>query len=77
MVWQLASSLGPAVAGMALLHASVAQCYVLFGILIALCSIGLAVIPKMREFLSADHDTANGWYQREYPAAFPLSDKTT
>ncbi|WP_211473395.1 MFS transporter [Collimonas humicola] len=77
MVWQLASTLGPAVAGMALLHASVAQCYVLFGILIALCSIGLAVIPKMREFLGADHDTANGWYQREYPAAFTLSDKTT
>ncbi|WP_098496219.1 MFS transporter [Collimonas sp. PA-H2] len=77
MVWQLASTLGPAVAGMALLHASVAQCYVLFGILIALCSIGLAVIPKMREFLSVDHDIANGWYQREYPAAFANYNKST
>ncbi|AIY40836.1 transporter [Collimonas arenae] len=70
LAWQISSTLGPAVAGMALLHASVAQCYILFGILIALCTIGLALIPKMRAFLSLDHDTATGWYQREYPAAF-------
>jgi MFS family permease len=70
MAWQLSSTLGPAVAGVALLHASIAQCYVIFGILIALCSIGLALIPKIRDFLSLDHDAASGWYQREYPAAF-------
>ncbi|MEO6918864.1 MAG: MFS transporter [Collimonas sp.] len=70
MAWQISSTLGPAMAGLALLHASVAQCYVLFGLLIAVCTIGLALIPKMRAFLSLDHDAATGWYQREYPAAF-------
>lgn len=77
MAWQISSTLGPAVAGTALLHASVAQCYVIFGTLIALLSIGLALIPKMREFLSVDHDVANGWYQREYPAAFRNYNKST
>jgi len=70
MAWQISSTLGPGLTGLALLGASVAQCYVAFGIVIAGCTMGLSTIPKIREFLSLDHDAVTGWYEREIPGLF-------
>ncbi|HCE09511.1 MAG TPA: MFS transporter, partial [Oxalobacteraceae bacterium] len=70
MAWQISSTLGPGLAGLALLGVSVAQCYVAFGIVIAGCTMGLSTIPKIREFLSLDHDAVTGWYEKEIPGLF-------
>ncbi|AMO99385.1 major Facilitator Superfamily protein [Collimonas arenae] len=75
LAWQISSTLGPAIAGVALLGASVAQCYIAFGILIAVCTMGLSLVPRIHLFLGLDHDAVTGWYRKEYPEAFPS--KTT
>ena len=70
LAWQISSTLGPAIVGISSLGASVAQYYVAFGILIAVCTMGLPLIPRIHVFQSLDHDAVTGWYRREYPEAF-------
>ncbi|MGQ5523324.1 hypothetical protein ACUHMQ_08695 [Chitinimonas sp. PSY-7] len=67
---QVASAIGPGLAGAALLQLSVAQVYVVFGLAQFACAFGYCIVPRYREFLALDHETVKGWYGREYQLAF-------
>jgi len=66
----VASAIGPALAGVALLHASVSAIFMAFGMLGALASLGLAVVPGFRAFMALDHEAVANFYERTFPAAF-------
>jgi MFS family permease len=67
---QVAQTLGPALAGVALAHASVRGVYVSFGLLGALASLGFTVVPGFRAFMALDHHEVENWYGRTYPHVF-------
>lgn len=77
MVMQIAGSLGPALAGIALGHFPVGPVYIGFGLLEFLCAFGYYWVPRYREFLSLDHAAVKGWFGREYPAAFAEDEGTS
>ncbi|MEP6502654.1 MAG: MFS transporter, partial [Betaproteobacteria bacterium] len=70
MTTQVAMTLGPALAGIALAHWSVRTVYVAFGLLSALGSFGFFAVPGFRAFMALSHDEVDGWYGRTYPEAF-------
>lgn len=70
MCSQVAATLGPALAGLALLHAPVAQVYLGFGLAGALLSLGLLAVPGFKTFLALSPQAIEGWYGRQHPQAF-------
>jgi len=52
---QAAGALGPALVGLALNSLSVDVVYGGFGLLMATCAMGLALVPRLKEFLSLEH----------------------
>ena len=70
MTTQLSQTVGPAVAGLALVHTSVRGVYLLFGLLSAASALGLFLIPGFRAFMALDHDAVDNWYGRTYPQVF-------
>ena len=66
----LAATLGPAVAGAALLQWDVSLVYVAFGALGGLTSLAMMAVPGFRAFMRASEGEANGWYARHHPEAF-------
>jgi MFS family permease len=70
MSTQVAGALGPALVGLALAHHGVSSVYTAWGLLMATCVLGLLAVPRLREFLTLEHDEVVDWYRREYPAIF-------
>ncbi|WP_374356631.1 MFS transporter [Chitinimonas sp.] len=70
MTIQVANSLGPALAGIALLHFGVAEVYMAAGIGVLLCTAGYLLVPGYAQFLALDHDAVSNWYGRNYPELF-------
>ncbi|MFD2453604.1 MFS transporter [Ideonella paludis] len=70
MTTKLAATLGPALAGIALLQWSVATVYISFGLMGALASLALMAVPGYKAFMALEHHEIEGWYQRAYPKAF-------
>ena len=70
MTVQVSQTLGPALAGMALVHGSVRTVYVLFGLLSASGALGFYMVPGFRAFMAMGHDEVDGWYGKRYPDAF-------
>ncbi len=68
---QAAGALGPALVGLALSSLSVSVVYGSFGLLMAMCAMGLALVPRLKEFLSLEHTEVVDWYSRQYPHVFP------
>jgi len=68
---QAAGALGPALVGFALTSLSVNVVYGGFGLLMATCAMGLALVPRLKEFLSLEHTEVVDWYSRQYPHVFP------
>ena len=66
----IAGMIGPALAGIALLHASVAMVFAGFGLLGALAALGLAAVPGFRAFMALDHEAVDNFYGRNFPQAF-------
>ena len=77
MTAQMAATLGPALAGLALTHWPVHTVHAAFGVLGAIASLGLAVVPGFRAFMALDAAEVEGWYGRAYPAAFDSSTAQT
>ncbi|MDE2372168.1 MAG: MFS transporter [Burkholderiales bacterium] len=69
----IASTIGPALAGIALLHLGVATVYVAFGLVGAFAALGLAFVPGFRAFMALDHVEVDDYYARVYPQAFPTA----
>jgi MFS family permease len=67
---QVAQALGPALAGIALAHASVSGVYVAFGLVGAFASLGFLAVPGFRAFMALDHHEVENWYGRTYPHVF-------
>ncbi|MFL6630355.1 MAG: MFS transporter [Vitreoscilla sp.] len=70
MTTQVSQTLGPAIAGVALAHASVRAVYVAFGMASVVSALGFFLIPGFRAFMALEHDEVDNWYGRTYPAAF-------
>ncbi|MDP5008706.1 MAG: MFS transporter [Glaciimonas sp.] len=70
MTTNIAGTLGPAIAGIALLHWQLDTVYIAFGILAALTASAFVFVPRAREFLELDHHAVKDWYGREYPEVF-------
>ncbi|TDM05928.1 MAG: MFS transporter [Ideonella sp. MAG2] len=70
MTTKLAATLGPALAGLALLQWSVSAVYISFGLIGALASLALMAVPGYKAFVALEHHEIEGWYQRAYPKAF-------
>ena len=66
----IAGMIGPAAAGIALLHFSVATVFITFGLVGAFAALGLAVVPGFRAFMALDHEAVANFYERTYPQAF-------
>ena len=66
----IACMIGPALAGLALLHFSVSAVFVVFGLVGALFALGLAVVPGFRAFMALDHEAVANFYERNFPQAF-------
>ncbi|UJH78492.1 MFS transporter (plasmid) [Burkholderia cenocepacia] len=73
MSTQVASALGPAIAGIALSHWALPKVYTGFCLLASLMAVGFVLIPRSREFFGLDHDQVVDWYRREYPDGFNTS----
>lgn len=71
MTAHIAGSIGPALAGLALAHAPVAQVYTVFGLLSGLAALALAFVPGFKAFMALPPEQVEGWYGREFPQAFP------
>jgi len=67
---QVAASIGPAIAGVALHVWPVQWVYLAFGVLGALAALSLAAVPGFRAFMALSHEEVEGWYGREHPEAF-------
>jgi MFS family permease len=67
---QVAQTLGPALAGVALAHGSVSGVYVSFGLLGAVASLGFLAVPGFRAFMALDHHEVENWYGKTYPHVF-------
>jgi MFS family permease len=70
MTTQIAGTLGPALVGMALVGHSVAMVYTAWGLMMAVCVLGFIAVPRLKEFLSLEHDDIADWYRKQYPALF-------
>ncbi len=70
MTVQLSQTLGPAIAGIALVHWSVRTVYMVFGLLSAASALGFFLVPGFRAFMALDHDAVDNWYGRTYPKVF-------
>jgi MFS family permease len=70
MVTQLAATLGPVAASIALLHWRVASVYIAFGVLGGVTSLALMAVPGFRAFMRASESEATDWYARHHPEAF-------
>ncbi len=66
----IAGMIGPALAGIALLHAGVATVFMGFGLTGALFALGLAAVPGFRAFMALDHEAVANFYERKFPHAF-------
>lgn len=71
MTIQLAGTLGPAVAGIALARWSVQTIYTSFGLLASAISLALAFVPGFKAFMALEPERVDGWYGRAHPEAFP------
>lgn len=67
---QLSMTLGPAIAGVALMHWSVKIVYVVFGLLSAASALGFFLIPGFRAFMALEHAEVDNWYGKNYPKVF-------
>ncbi len=70
MTVQVSQTLGPALAGIALVHWSVRGVYVAFGLLSAVAALGFFLVPGFRAFMALEHDEVDNWYGRMYPQVF-------
>jgi MFS family permease len=70
MMVQVSQTLGPALAGVALLHWSVRTVYVAFGLLSAASALGFFLVPGFRAFMALEHDEVDNWYGKTYPKVF-------
>ena len=66
----IASMIGPALAGFALLRWPVGTVFVAFGLVGALFALGLAIVPGFRAFMALDHEAVANFYERNFPQAF-------
>ena len=67
---QIASAAGPALAGVLLTHWSISSVYGAFGVMTALVASTILLVRGFQEFMSLDHEAVDGWYGRQFPAAF-------
>ncbi|MDN3578881.1 MFS transporter [Chitinimonas viridis] len=70
MVMQIAGTLGPGLAGIALTSIPVREVYVVFGLAEFVFAFGYFLVPRYREFLALGHEEVRGWYGRQFPGAF-------
>lgn len=70
MTGQLAASLGPVLAGAALLHWPIEWVYTAFGLLGGLAALSIALVPGFRALMALEHQEVEGWYGTAYPQAF-------
>lgn len=70
MSLQIASALGPALAGSWLKLATVSEVYIGMGLLGAASGIGLAFVPGLRQMMALDHEEVREWYARQHPQYF-------
>ena len=70
MTTQVSQTLGPAIAGVALAHASVRAVYLGFGLGAIVSALGFFLIPGFRAFMALEHDEVDNWYGKTYPKAF-------
>jgi MFS family permease len=70
MTTQVSQTLGPAIAGVALAHASVRVVYVAFGVGSVVSALGFLLIPGFRAFMALEHHEVDNWYGRTYPRVF-------
>jgi MFS family permease len=70
MTTQVSMTLGPGIAGMALVHWSVRTVYVVFGLLSAASALGFFLVPGFRAFMALEHDEVDNWYGKTYPKVF-------
>ena len=70
MTVQVSQTLGPALAGVALVHWSVRTVYVVFGLLSAASALGFFLVPGFRAFMALEHAEVDNWYGRTYPQIF-------
>ncbi|MBE1162045.1 MFS transporter [Dyella acidiphila] len=70
VVTQLSAIVGPALAGLWLMHWPISFVYLIFGITLLLGSAGYWVTPNFRTFLELDDKDVEGWYSTHYPHAF-------
>lgn len=70
MTSQIAASLGPMIAGAALLRWPIEGVYTAFGLLGGLAALSIAVVPGFRALMALDHHEVEGWYATAYPKAF-------
>ncbi len=66
----VACMIGPALAGLALLHVGVATVFMAFGLIGAVASLGLTIVPGFRAFMALDHEAVANFYERNFPQAF-------
>ena len=70
MATQVAGATGPALVGMALARWSVDAVYTAFGLLMAISVLGFLWVPRLKEFLSLEHEQVVDWYLHQYPKEF-------
>jgi MFS family permease len=70
MATQLAGSIGPAIAGVALAQYDLNAVYISFGVLGAAIAGAMAFVPGFKELISLDHAHVEDWYAKQYPHAF-------
>ncbi|MQQ99886.1 MFS transporter [Glaciimonas sp. GS1] len=70
MTTNIAGTLGPAIAGIALLHWHLNTVYITFGVLAALSAGAFMFVPRVREFLELEHHEVKDWYGHQYPEIF-------
>ncbi|MBV8657453.1 MAG: MFS transporter [Burkholderiales bacterium] len=73
MCTQIANMIGPAIAGIALLHWPVSTVYTAFGLSAMVFAFGFLLVPRSREFFGLSHEDVRDWYRTQYPSAFPES----
>ena len=66
----IAATIGPALAGLALMRWPVWMVFTGFGLLGALAALGLAAVPGFRSFMELDHAAVDNFYGRNFPEAF-------
>ena len=72
MATTVAGAIGPALVGMALARWSVDAVYTAFGLLMATSVLGFLWVPRLKEFLSLEHEQVVDWYLHQYPKEFSV-----